>query len=104
MSDLTSRSIEDVLASVSDGQDILDLRRIRSVDPYALLLLDLLLSGAAGSSISVRWPESDSVRGWMQKMGLEWFYRFAQEPGRMWKRYLFGNMKFISIILKAKFN
>ncbi len=69
MLDLTPRSIEDVLVSVSDGQDILDLRRIRSVDPYALLLLDLLLSGAAGSSITVRWPESDSVHGWMQKMG-----------------------------------
>ena len=39
----------------------------------------------------------------MQKYGLEWFYRFVQEPRRMWKRYLFGNLKFIIIILKAKF-
>src|SRR5690606_39144283 len=31
---------------------------------------------------------------WMQKIGLEWFYRFAQEPKRMWKRYLFGNYTF----------
>tara|TARA_R110002096_G_scaffold341890_6_gene534784 strand:+ start:1586 stop:2335 length:750 start_codon:yes stop_codon:yes gene_type:complete len=41
---------------------------------------------------------------WMQKNGLEWFYRFAQEPKRMWKRYLIGNSKFIALVLKEKFN
>lgn len=40
---------------------------------------------------------------WMQKIGLEWFYRFAQEPKRMWKRYLIGNTKFIFLVLKEKF-
>ncbi|WP_430812593.1 MULTISPECIES: WecB/TagA/CpsF family glycosyltransferase [unclassified Carboxylicivirga] len=40
---------------------------------------------------------------WMQKVGLEWFYRFAQEPKRMWKRYLVGNSKFIWLVLKERF-
>lgn len=40
---------------------------------------------------------------WMQKWGLEWSYRFIQEPGRMWKRYLIGNIKFIYIVLKYTF-
>lgn len=40
---------------------------------------------------------------WMQKTGLEWFYRFLQEPSRMWKRYLVGNTKFVSLVLKEKF-
>ena len=40
---------------------------------------------------------------WMQKLGLEWFYRMMQEPGRMWKRYLFGNSTFIFLVLKEKF-
>ncbi len=39
---------------------------------------------------------------WMQKIGLEWFYRFLQEPKRMWKRYLVGNSKFIWLVLKTK--
>jgi N-acetylglucosaminyldiphosphoundecaprenol N-acetyl-beta-D-mannosaminyltransferase len=39
---------------------------------------------------------------WMQKIGLEWFYRMIQEPGRMWKRYLVGNTNFIILILKTK--
>ncbi|MFB6732274.1 WecB/TagA/CpsF family glycosyltransferase [Bacillus mobilis] len=40
---------------------------------------------------------------WMQKSGLEWFYRLIQEPGRMWKRYLVGNTKFIITVLKEKY-
>ncbi|MDR7083180.1 N-acetylglucosaminyldiphosphoundecaprenol N-acetyl-beta-D-mannosaminyltransferase [Arthrobacter ginsengisoli] len=32
---------------------------------------------------------------WMQKMGLEWLHRLAQEPKRMFMRYLVGNSKFI---------
>lgn len=41
---------------------------------------------------------------WMQKVGLEWFYRFAQEPQRMWKRYLIGNTQFIRLVLKEAFS
>ncbi|XHS80395.1 WecB/TagA/CpsF family glycosyltransferase [Burkholderiaceae bacterium UC74_6] len=32
---------------------------------------------------------------WMRNNGLEWFYRLCQEPGRLWKRYLIGNSRFI---------
>lgn len=39
---------------------------------------------------------------WMQKSGLEWFYRLIQEPKRMWKRYLIGNTKFIILVLREK--
>lgn len=35
---------------------------------------------------------------WMQKNGLEWFYRFIQEPRRMWRRYILGNLIFIKIV------
>lgn len=40
---------------------------------------------------------------WMQKCGLEWVYRFIQEPGRMWKRYIIGNAKFVLLTYKTKF-
>ncbi|MCM0647416.1 WecB/TagA/CpsF family glycosyltransferase [Clostridium swellfunianum] len=39
---------------------------------------------------------------WMQKSGLEWFYRFIQEPRRMAKRYIVGNYKFIKLVAKYK--
>ncbi len=40
---------------------------------------------------------------WMQDRGLEWFFRFLQEPGRLWKRYLITNTYFILLFLKYKF-
>jgi N-acetylglucosaminyldiphosphoundecaprenol N-acetyl-beta-D-mannosaminyltransferase len=33
---------------------------------------------------------------WMQNMGLEWLYRLAHEPRRLWRRYLRYNPRFIS--------
>jgi len=39
---------------------------------------------------------------WMQKFGLEWFYRLLQEPGRLWKRYLVTNSIFIYRFAKQK--
>jgi N-acetylglucosaminyldiphosphoundecaprenol N-acetyl-beta-D-mannosaminyltransferase len=32
---------------------------------------------------------------WMQHRGFEWLYRLAIEPRRLWRRYLFGNARFI---------
>jgi N-acetylglucosaminyldiphosphoundecaprenol N-acetyl-beta-D-mannosaminyltransferase len=32
---------------------------------------------------------------WMQRSGLEWFFRLLSEPGRLWKRYLISNTMFI---------
>lgn len=32
---------------------------------------------------------------WIQRLGLEWAYRFFQEPLRLWKRYLIHNPRFI---------
>jgi N-acetylglucosaminyldiphosphoundecaprenol N-acetyl-beta-D-mannosaminyltransferase len=37
---------------------------------------------------------------WMQEAGLEWSYRLAQEPRRMWKRYLVGNTRFMALVTR----
>jgi exopolysaccharide biosynthesis WecB/TagA/CpsF family protein len=34
---------------------------------------------------------------WMQRSGLEWFYRLCREPRRLWKRYLTANSTFIAL-------
>lgn len=39
----------------------------------------------------------------MINLGLEWFYRLVKEPKRLWKRYIIGNTKFISLILTEKY-
>lgn len=33
---------------------------------------------------------------WMQRHGLEWLYRLAAEPGRLWRRYLVTNTRFLA--------
>ena len=37
---------------------------------------------------------------WMQSMGLEWAYRLLQEPGRLWRRYLRYNPRFVAGFLR----
>jgi N-acetylglucosaminyldiphosphoundecaprenol N-acetyl-beta-D-mannosaminyltransferase len=37
---------------------------------------------------------------WMQSMGLEWAYRLAREPGRLWRRYLHYNPRFVAGFLR----
>ena len=32
---------------------------------------------------------------WMQTLGLEWLFRMATEPQRLWKRYLYHNPRFV---------
>jgi N-acetylglucosaminyldiphosphoundecaprenol N-acetyl-beta-D-mannosaminyltransferase len=32
---------------------------------------------------------------WMMQRGLEWLYRLAVEPRRLWKRYVINNPSFI---------
>ena len=41
---------------------------------------------------------------WMQKAGIEWFYRFYQEPGRLFERYFVGNIKFLFSIFRYQMN
>ncbi|MPZ48201.1 MAG: WecB/TagA/CpsF family glycosyltransferase [Dehalococcoidia bacterium] len=35
---------------------------------------------------------------WMQRSGTEWLFRLAQEPRRLWKRYLIGNSRFLWLL------
>ncbi len=39
---------------------------------------------------------------WMRDLSLEWLYRLALEPGRLWKRYLITNSRFIWMSRTAK--
>ncbi len=39
---------------------------------------------------------------WMREIGMEWVYRFIQEPGRLWKRYLIGNGVFLWRVLRQR--
>lgn len=38
--------------------------------------------------------------GWMQRNGLEWLFRLAVEPRRLWRRYLANNPRFVAAIVR----
>jgi N-acetylglucosaminyldiphosphoundecaprenol N-acetyl-beta-D-mannosaminyltransferase len=38
---------------------------------------------------------------WMQRNGLEWFYRFLQEPRRMFRRYFIDDIGFFWLLARA---
>lgn len=35
---------------------------------------------------------------WMQRAGLEWVHRLLQEPGRLWRRYLLLNPRYLALL------
>ncbi len=39
---------------------------------------------------------------WMQRAGLEWLYRFTREPRRLWRRYVFLNPMYVSLLILQK--
>jgi N-acetylglucosaminyldiphosphoundecaprenol N-acetyl-beta-D-mannosaminyltransferase len=52
--------------------------------------------GALFDYVSGRVPRAP---GWLADNGLEWIFRLAIEPQRMWRRYLLGNPVFISRVM-----
>lgn len=55
-----------------------------------------------GGSFDVLAGKTGRAPVWMQRCGLEWFYRFVQEPGRLWKRYIIGNLSFVFYVLQCR--
>ncbi|MBD3843043.1 MAG: WecB/TagA/CpsF family glycosyltransferase [Campylobacterales bacterium] len=65
-------------------------------------IIDTPFIMGVGGSFDVVAGKVSRAPVWMQNAGLEWFYRFLQEPRRMWKRYLVTNSLFIWYMLKEK--
>ncbi|HEY9858210.1 MAG TPA: WecB/TagA/CpsF family glycosyltransferase [Candidatus Obscuribacterales bacterium] len=48
-----------------------------------------------GAAFSFHSGEVAQAPRWMMKVGLEWLYRFSQEPRRLWQRYCINNPAFV---------
>ncbi|MDY7034802.1 MAG: WecB/TagA/CpsF family glycosyltransferase [Thermodesulfobacteriota bacterium] len=51
-----------------------------------------------GGSFDIMAGRIKRAPAWMQQLGMEWFYRFMQEPRRMWKRYAKTNPVFVWMV------
>jgi N-acetylglucosaminyldiphosphoundecaprenol N-acetyl-beta-D-mannosaminyltransferase len=55
-----------------------------------------------GGSFDVLAGKVSRAPGLMQRAGLEWAYRLAQEPSRLWRRYLVSNSRFLLLLMQAR--
>lgn len=39
---------------------------------------------------------------WIRRAGLEWLFRLAQEPGRLWRRYVIYNTRFLWALMRDR--
>lgn len=63
--------------------------------------INSVLMGVGGSFdvISGKIPRAPQ---WVQNLNLEWLFRVAHEPRRLFKRYFVGNSQFLKLVLKEK--
>ena len=57
--------------------------------------LDVTLMVGVGAAFDFHAGRVKQAPRWMQRSGLEWFFRLCSEPRRLWKRYLRNNPLFI---------
>jgi N-acetylglucosaminyldiphosphoundecaprenol N-acetyl-beta-D-mannosaminyltransferase len=60
------------------------------------LSMPLLAVGAAFPFIAGRLAQAPP---WMQRLGLEWLFRLAIEPTRLWRRYLLLNPAYVALVM-----
>jgi len=62
--------------------------------------LRVAVAQGVGGSFDVVAGIASRAPRWMQRSGLEWFYRLVQEPRRLWRRYLETNCAFLWLVLR----
>jgi exopolysaccharide biosynthesis WecB/TagA/CpsF family protein len=65
-------------------------------------LKDVKLIIAGGAILDFISGNVNRAPEWLRKLNLEWLYRLLIEPGRLWKRYLIGNIKFFYYLFRFK--
>lgn len=63
---------------------------------------DALVSVCAGATVDFLAGDVKRAPKWMSAYGLEWFYRFLQEPRRLFKRYFIDDIKILGLVLKYR--
>ncbi len=94
------------------------IQRIKRTEPHILFVgissprkelwldqyrdqLAVPFSMGVGGSFDVLAGHRRRCPKWARQLGLEWCFRLLQEPRRMWRRYLLGNVAFVWLVLRA---
>ena len=57
-----------------------------------------------GATVDFLAGEKKRAPKFVQRLGIEWFYRLLQEPRRLWKRYTTSGAAFLRIIVRVAFD
>lgn len=79
-----------ILVSLPSPQQELWTRESMPVAPKAVF-------ACLGSAVDIAAGLVERAPRWMQNTGLEWAYRIASEPQRLWRRYAVGLVRFAPI-------
>lgn len=58
-----------------------------------------ITSVAVGAAFDFAAGTTKEAPRWMRTFSLEWLFRLCTEPRRLWKRYVFGNLAFLRVVL-----
>jgi N-acetylglucosaminyldiphosphoundecaprenol N-acetyl-beta-D-mannosaminyltransferase len=96
----------------SSGEEASVLDRVRSAKPHVLLVgmgvpkqekwisrhrgaLEVPVLWGVGALFEYFAGVTRRAPTWVRRWGLEWLFRLIMEPGRLWRRYLVGNVSFV---------
>lgn len=94
---------EDVVLDINaSGADCLFVampspRKERFLYKYRLVLRPSFIMGVGGS-FDVYGGKVRRAPVWVQRIGMEWLYRVAQEPQRLWRRYWDTNREYVRLL------
>lgn len=60
------------------------------------------LAVAVGAAFDFSSGTKREAPTWMSALGVEWIFRFATEPRRLWRRYVFGNARFLRALIRRR--
>ena len=59
-----------------------------------------IVTVAVGAAFDFSAGTKKSAPRILQRFGMEWLFRLATEPRRLWRRYLIGNFAFLGIVIR----
>ncbi len=74
----------------------------RRITELATRLPTLRVAMGVGGSFDVLAGRKKDAPRWARGRGLEWLYRLAQDPARLWRRYLVTNSWFVGRVLRDR--
>jgi N-acetylglucosaminyldiphosphoundecaprenol N-acetyl-beta-D-mannosaminyltransferase len=86
------------LLFVAMGSPLQELR----IGELARRLPTLRVAMGVGGSFDVLGGNKKDAPPWARGRGLEWLYRLAQDPAKLWRRYLVTNTWFVATVVRDR--